>query len=131
MTNKLKIFTYDIPLNNVVEENLLFFGKVNDSIIINNNTFKHMSLIILIFLLFHYVTNNSMCVLTELEYYFKKEKYQEGFLYRLIKPVLTTPEEYVNKYLYLLHILWIIILFIQLKNADYFSTFFSYFIIHK
>ena len=101
------------------------------SIFINNNTFKHMSLIILIFLLFHYVTNNSMCVLTELEYYFKKEKYQEGFLYRLIKPVLTTPEEYVNKYLYLLHILWIIILFIQLKNADYFSTFFSYFIIHK
>jgi hypothetical protein len=40
MTNKLKIFTYDIPLNNVVEENLLFFGKVNDSIIINNNTFR-------------------------------------------------------------------------------------------
>ena len=40
MSNKLKIFTYDIPLNNVVEENLLFFGKVDDSIIVNNNTFR-------------------------------------------------------------------------------------------
>ena len=101
------------------------------SIFINNNTFKHMSLIILIFLLIHYITNNSMCLLTELEYYFKKEKYKEGFLYRLIKPILTTPEEYVNKYIYLLHILWIIILFVQLKNDQYFTTFYSYFIIKK
>lgn len=40
MSNKLKIFTYDIQLNNVGEENLLFFGKVDDSIIVNNNTFR-------------------------------------------------------------------------------------------
>ena len=99
------------------------------SIFINNNTFKHLSLIILLFLLLHYVTNNNMCLLTELEYYFKKEKYKEGFLYRLIKPVLTTPEEYVNKYLYIIHILWILILIIQLNNAKYFTTFLSYFII--
>ena len=58
-------------------------------------------------------------------------KYKEGFLYRLIKPILTTPEEYVNKYIYLLHILWIIILFVQLKNDQYFTTFYSYFIIKK
>jgi hypothetical protein len=90
-----------------------------------------MALLMLVFLLLHYITNNSMCLLTELEYYFKKEKYKEGFLYRLIKPVLTTPEEYVNKYLYLLHISWIIILFVQLKNANYFTTFYSYFIIKK
>jgi len=101
------------------------------SIIIKDNTVKHFALIILVFLLFHYITNNNMCLLTELEYYFKKEKYQEGFLYRLIKPVLTTPEEYVSKYIYLLHILWMIILFIQLKNDNYFTTFLSYFIIYK
>jgi hypothetical protein len=100
------------------------------SIIIKDNAYKHLALLILIFLLFHYVTNNNMCLLTELEYYFKKEKYHEGFLYRLIKPVLTTPEEYVNKYIYIIHLLWILILFFQLKNDNYFTTFFSYFFIH-
>ena len=64
------------------------------SIFINSFPYKHLALIFLIFLLLHYITNNNVCMLTELEYYFLGEKYQEGFLHRLIKPVLTTPEKY-------------------------------------
>ena len=101
------------------------------SIFINSFPYKHLALIFLMFLLLHYITNNNVCMLTELEYYFLGEKYQEGFLHRLIKPVLTTPEKYNEKYMYLLHIIWIYILFIQLYESNYFSDFYSFFIINK
>jgi hypothetical protein len=41
--NKLKIYTLDIPIHNVCEEQLLYFGKVDNSIIRNNNTFVDIS----------------------------------------------------------------------------------------
>jgi hypothetical protein len=47
MVNKLKIFTIDSLFNNldVVEENLLFFGKLNNLIINKNNTFKNFNVV--------------------------------------------------------------------------------------
>ena len=80
-----------------------------------NYRFKLWFLIFLIYLLFQYLTGYQKCGLTEFEYYIKKEKYQEGFLYRLIKPVITIPESYFEKYLVYIHILWVLILIYQLK----------------
>ncbi len=89
---------------------------VASSIFISNYQIKKFGLTFLLFLLAQYITNYGRCGLTELEYIVKGEKYQEGFLYRLIKPVITVKEDYFNNQLYLIHILYIGILWYQLSN---------------
>jgi hypothetical protein len=42
MNNKLKLYSPIIKINNVVEENLLYLGKVDDSIIAKNKTFREL-----------------------------------------------------------------------------------------
>lgn len=42
MKDKLKIYTPEINLNFVVEENLLYLGKVNNSVISQNKTFRKL-----------------------------------------------------------------------------------------
>jgi hypothetical protein len=71
-------------------------------------------LIILIYLLFQYLTGYNKCGLTELEYYVMKEDYQEGFLYRIISPVIKIPEKYFDNWLYVIHIIYVSILIYQL-----------------
>lgn len=77
--------------------------------------FKLWIFILLVFLLMQYLTGYQRCGLTEFEYFIKKENYKEGFLYRLIKPVITIPESYFDKYVVYLHIVWVIILGYQLN----------------
>jgi hypothetical protein len=84
------------------------------SIFIPNKRFKEFCLALLIYILLQFVTNYGKCGLTELEYIFKKEKYQEGFLYRLIKPIITVPEKYFDNWLFLFHFIWILILAFQI-----------------
>ena len=87
------------------------------SVVIPNKQIKEYSLVLLLYLLFQYITNFGKCGLTQLEYYFMGEKYEEGFMYRLINPVLKVSEVYFENYLFLLHIIYIVILSYQL---DYF-----------
>ena len=94
---------------------ILVFGLVL-SVFVNSNQYKKISLTLLVFILIQYITNYGKCGLTELEYVLKGEKYQEGFIYRLVKPVITLPEQYVNNFYFFLHIIWIIILYRQLEN---------------
>jgi hypothetical protein len=42
MSNKLKIFTKNYPIVNVIEEQLLYFGKLTDDVINKNNTFRDL-----------------------------------------------------------------------------------------
>jgi hypothetical protein len=85
------------------------------SIFYNNIKLKEIVLSILILLMIKYLTGYDRCGLTEIEYLLKGEKYKEGFIYRIIKPILTIPEQYFENYLFILHSLYIIILIIQLK----------------
>lgn len=85
------------------------------SVFINNSRIKTQALILLLLIFGQYITNYGRCGLTELEYLFMRERYQEGFIYRLVKPVITLPENYFNKYYYVLHILWICILWLQIR----------------
>ena len=94
---------------------LLLIGSLASSIFIPNIQFKILCVTLLVFMLFHYITNYGKCGLTQLEYLFMGEKYKEGFLYRLIKPVITIPEEYFNKYFFYIHIIYIIILIYQIN----------------
>ena len=81
---------------------------------VNIKEIKINVLIILIYLLFQYLTGYNRCGLTELEYYFMKEDYKEGFLYRIINPVIKVPEKYFDNWLYIFHIIYVIILIYQL-----------------
>jgi hypothetical protein len=93
---------------------LLLVTIVFISIFINNKKIKIITFVFLIYLMLQYITGYEKCGLTELEYYFKGKDYEEGFLYRLIKPVIRTPEKYFYKNLYIAHAIWIIVLAYQL-----------------
>jgi len=96
----------------------LLFILLLSSIFIPNNSFKELSLMMLLFLLVQYLSNYGKCTLTQLEYLLMGEDYQNGFLYRLINPVIKRDENYFNYYYYIIHLLWIIILIYQLyKNS--------------
>ena len=62
------------------------------------------------------ITNFGKCGLTELEYAIRGEKCKEGFIYRLVKPIITVPEKYFDQHLYWVHVLWILILGYQLSR---------------
>ena len=98
---------------------LLLILTIVSSIIIPNKQLKEFIFTLLIFIFIQYITNYGKCGLTEIEYLLKGEKYQEGFIYRLIKPIITISEKYINMYLYWFHILWILILGYQLKYFSY------------
>ena len=81
---------------------------------VKNKEIKINVLIILCYLLLQYLTGYNKCGLTELEYYFMKSEYQEGFLYRIINPVIKVPEKYFDNWIYVIHIIYIIVLMHQL-----------------
>ena len=72
----------------------------------------------MIFIFAQWITNYGKCGLTELEYMFKGEKYKEGFIYRIVKPIISVPETYFDNYLYLVHITWTLILALQLMKPN-------------
>ena len=98
---------------------LLLILLLCSSIFIPIHKVKELSLTLLIFMLFHYVTNYGKCGLTQIEYLIMGEQYQEGFMYRLIKPIISVPEDYFNKHFFWIHLLYIIILIYQLNIIEF------------
>ena len=84
------------------------------SIFYNDIKFKRGVFGLLLLLLFKYITGIKRCGLTELEYIIKGKDYEEGFIYRIVNPIVTIPEEYFESYLFTMHIIWILILYYQL-----------------
>jgi len=105
-----------VKLINLIHVILIFFISI--SIFIPLHKFKKNILLILLFILFHHITNNGKCGLTQLEYYITGKPHSHGFIYRLLKPFLKIDEKYINNKLYLLHLLYIIILTYQLLNYN-------------
>jgi len=86
------------------------------SVFIPDNKLKKMSITLLLFIFIQFITNFGKCGLTELEYAIRGEKCKEGFIYRLVKPIITVPEKYFDQQLYWIHVLWILILGYQLSR---------------
>jgi hypothetical protein len=82
---------------------------------VDNLFFKKNILIFLVFLLFQYITGYEKCGLTELEYMFMGEEYQHGFIYRIVNPLIKVPEAYFDKWLIIIHIIYVITLYTQLN----------------
>lgn len=94
---------------------LLIVVGVIASVFIVNCNLKKLALTLLIFLLIQYMLGYEKCGLTQLEYWVLGEKkYQQGFLYRLINPIIKVPENYFDNGLLYLHMIWIIVLTYQI-----------------
>lgn len=103
-------------LQNIIQLlHIILIITIISSVFINNIEIKKFILAILILLLFQYITNYGRCGLTEIEYMVLGEKYKEGFIYRLIKPVINVSEKYVEYNIIILHIIWMFILYFQLQ----------------
>jgi len=97
---------------------LIIVGLISISPFLDFEIIKRYSFIFLIYLLFQYISGYQKCGLTRFEYMIMGEKYKEGFLYRLINPMISVREDYFEKYLVIVHCIYIIILFIQLYNIE-------------
>lgn len=95
---------------------LILITTIFSSVFIPEKEIKKLSFTMLLFIFAQYITNYGKCGLTELEYALKGEKCKKGFIYRLVKPIITVPEEYFEKNLYWIHVLWILILGYQLSR---------------
>ena len=82
---------------------------------INITILKKLVFVFLIYLLIQYISGYEKCGLTILEYTFMKEKYQEGFMYRIIKPIIQIPEKYFDNYVLFIHLVYIYVLYLQLQ----------------
>lgn len=105
-----------IKLINLIHFIIVFLISI--SIFIPSQKFKKYILIILLFILFHLMTNHGKCGLTELEYYITGKPYELGFIYRILSPFMNVDKKYFKNKLYLLHLLYIIILIYQLLDYN-------------
>jgi hypothetical protein len=80
-----------------------------------NKEFKKIILSVVILLLIKYILGYERCGLTEIEYLFKGERYKEGFIYRIIKPIIVIPESYFKNCLFIIHLIYITILYYQIQ----------------
>jgi hypothetical protein len=78
---------------------------------------KKLILIIIVFLLFQYLLKYGKCGIINIERFFLKEKFKEGFFFKLIKPVICYKRNIIYKNYFMLIIIYILILFSQLKIA--------------
>jgi hypothetical protein len=80
---------------------------------------KKLILIFMIFLCIQYITKYGKCGLINFERFFLKEKFKEGFIYRLIKPIICYKKNIIYKNYFILILIYMIILYIQLDNAGH------------
>jgi hypothetical protein len=85
------------------------------SIIFDNCDYKKIAFILLTFLLVQYLTQYGKCGLISIERFFLKDNFKNGFVYRLVKPVV----DYRNNPIYdnymVIFLAYIFILLVQIK----------------
>jgi hypothetical protein len=79
---------------------------------------KKIILILIMFFCIQYVTKYGKCGIINIEKFFLKEKFKEGFMYRLIKPIICYKKNIVYKNYFMLIIIYMLVLYIQLEKAN-------------
>jgi hypothetical protein len=92
---------------------LLFLGL---SIFIKNKNVKMSSLIILIFISLHFITKYGKCGLINIEKFILKDNFRNGFLFRLMRPVIYYKNNYFYENLFWLMLIYIFILYYQINE---------------
>lgn len=92
------------------------------AVFVKSCVWKTIALTLLVFLMIQYICGFEKCGLTELEYYVLGEsKYQQGFIYRLVNPLIKVPEKYIYDGKFIIHLLLIGILTWQVFNQNCFN----------
>ena len=104
---------------------LIFYIYLMMSPFINICIIKVNALILLNFILFHFTIKYGKCGIINIEKYFLKDNFKNGFIYNLIKPVISYKNNIFYDKFYNFIILYIIILFLQLYNSEYINKIFN------
>ena len=109
-------------MDNLIKNIHLLFGILMiSSIFIDNCLLKAYALIFYIFILFHFIAKYGKCGIINIERYFLKEKFREGFAFKLIKPVISYKNNFVYESFMEIFPLYIFILIIQIYNNHCFD----------
>jgi hypothetical protein len=93
---------------------------------------KKLVLILMMFLSLQYVSKYGKCGLINIERFviekvLEKKNFKEGFVYRLIKPLICYKQNVIYKNYFSLIIVYMVILYIQLEKAGCDLNIFKYF----
>jgi hypothetical protein len=89
------------------------------SIFIDSWFLKANALVFYIFILFHFITKYGKCGIVNIERYFLKDKFRDGYAFKLIKPVISYKNNFVYESLIEILPIYIFILLIQLYNSNF------------
>ncbi len=112
-----------MSINNMISDDIILFFHIvlfyvlALSPLIKDCYLKKIILILIIFLCIQYVTKYGKCGLINIERFFLKEKFKQGFIYRLIKPIVCYKQNIIYKNYFKLIIIYMLVLYIQLENA--------------
>jgi hypothetical protein len=95
----------------------LFYG-ILVSPILDNIQLKKIALILLGFIILHFLTRYGKCGFINIERYFLKDKFRDGFLFKLIKPVISYKKNMFYHDFFPLMLIYFFILFTQIFNRS-------------
>ena len=113
----IKYLDYIIKIFHVIFIYLLMISPF-----INNCVYKLNSLILFIFIVFHYMSKYGKCGIINIERAFLKEHFREGFFFKLIKPVISYKNNIFYYNLFYMLIIYCIILSIQINDSNCISN---------
>lgn len=79
---------------------------------------KLNAFILITFIILHFITKYGKCGIINIERFFLKDDFKNGFFYLLIKPVISYKNNIFYENLFSLLVLYSIILFIQIYNSN-------------
>ena len=97
---------------------IILFYIMAISPLITDCEIKKIILVLMIFLFIQCVSKYGKCCLINIEKFFLKEKFKQGFIYRLIKPLICYKQNIIYKNYFELIIIYILVLCFQLKKAN-------------
>ena len=101
----------------ILFSHIILFYTLALSPLITDCYLKKIILILIMFLCIQYVTKYGKCGLINIERFFLKEKFKQGFIYRLIKPVVCYKQNIIYKNYFKLIIIYMLVLYLQLEKA--------------
>jgi hypothetical protein len=96
---------------------IILFYSLALSPLITDCYLKKINLILIMFLCIQYVTKYGKCGLINIERFFLKKNFKQGFVYRLVKPVVCYKQNIIYKNYFKLIIIYMLVLYLQLEQA--------------
>jgi hypothetical protein len=92
---------------------ILFIGS---SPFVSDDFVKIISFILLIFIVLHFITKYGKCGFVNIERYFLGKDFRKGFLFRLVKPIISYKNNFFYENLFWLMLIYIFILYYQINE---------------